>query len=69
MVIVILASKQDHSSPFGSTMMWSPILPIVTETGIVVIGASDSCPSTFTGKSSFISHFGIFVERIAAVEA
>ena len=29
-------------------MMYSPIRPIVTDTGIVVIGVSDSSPSTKT---------------------
>ena len=50
-------------------MMYSPIRPIVTDTGIVVIGVSDSSPSTKTGLSSFISHFGILDVSTAAVEA
>ena len=49
--------------------MWSPILAIVTDTGIVLIGGSEVCPSTRVGTSSCISHFGILQERIAAVDA
>ena len=50
-------------------MMCSPILPIVTDAGIVEIGGADSWPSTRTGSSSLISHFGILQDRIAEVDA
>ena len=52
-----------------TTTICSPILAIVTDTGIVVIGVSVNSPSTKTGTSSLISYFGIFEDRIAAVEA
>ena len=67
--MVILASIHSHSSELGSTSKCSPILAIVTDTGIVVIGGSEVCPSTRVGFSSFISHFGTLQVRIAATEA
>ena len=68
-MIVILASRQDHSSIFGSTKILSPILAIVTEIGIVVIGGSIVSFSIFTGKSSCISYLGSLHEINAAVVA